>query len=67
MNRSSPKWRHGDQLAKPIKEMILKIKQKPTDNQEPSRSPRPLDQIVRILRTPPNPLYDLTLPTTFLA
>jgi hypothetical protein len=39
-----------DQLAKHIKEMILKIKRKPTDNQERPRKPEPLDQIVRILR-----------------
>ncbi len=49
-----------DQLAKHIKEMILKIKRKPADNPEPPRKPEPLDQIVRILRSPPNSLYDLT-------
>jgi hypothetical protein len=52
-----------DQIAKHIKEMILKIKREPTDNQEPPRSPEPLDQIVRILRSLPNRLYDLTPPT----
>jgi hypothetical protein len=52
-----------DQLAKHIKEMIRKIKREPTDNQGPSRSPEPLDRIVRILRSPPNRLYDLTPPT----
>jgi hypothetical protein len=30
-----------DQLAKHIKEMIRKITRKPTDNQEPPRSPEP--------------------------
>jgi hypothetical protein len=49
-----------DQVAKHIKEMILKIKREPTDNQEPPRSPEPLDQIVRILRSLPNRPYDLT-------
>jgi hypothetical protein len=52
-----------DQVAKHITEMILKIKRKPTDNQGPSRKPEPLDQIVRILRSPPNSLCDLTPPT----
>jgi hypothetical protein len=52
-----------DQIAKHIKEMILRIKRKPTDNQEPPRKPEPLDRIVRILRSPPNRLYDLTPPT----
>ena len=51
-----------DQLAKHIKEMIRKITRKPTDNQEPPRSPEPLDQIVRILQRPTNRLYDLTTP-----
>jgi hypothetical protein len=48
-----------DQIAKHIKEMIFKIKRKPADNQEPPRKPEPLDQVVRILRSP-NSLYDLT-------
>jgi hypothetical protein len=51
-----------DQVAKHIKEMILKIKRKPADDQEQPRKPEPLDQIVRILRSPPNSLYDLTPP-----
>jgi hypothetical protein len=52
-----------DQVAKHIKEMIRKIPRKPTDNQEPPRKPEPLNQIVRILRNPPNGPYDLTFPT----
>jgi hypothetical protein len=52
-----------DQVAKHIREMILKIKREPTDNQEPPRRPEPLDQIVRILRSLPDRLYDLTPPT----
>jgi hypothetical protein len=48
-----------DQVTKHIKEMILKIKRKRTDNQERPRKPEPLDQIVRILRSPPNSCYDL--------
>ncbi len=55
-----------DQVAKHIKEMILKIKRKPSDNQEPPRKPEPLDQIVRILRSPPDRPYDLTFPTRSL-
>jgi hypothetical protein len=55
-----------DQVAKHIKEMILKIKRKPSDNQEPPRKPEPLDQIVRILRGPPDCHYGLTLPTRSL-
>ena len=51
-----------DQVAKHIKEMILKIKRKPTDNQQPPRKPEPLNQIVRILRSPSNSLCDLTPP-----
>ena len=51
-----------DQVAKHIKEMILKVKRKPADHQEQPRKPEPLDQIVRILRRPPNSLYDLTTP-----
>jgi hypothetical protein len=51
-----------DQVAKHIKEMILKITRKPTDNQGPPRKPEPLDQIVRILRSPYHP-HDLTFPT----
>jgi hypothetical protein len=49
-----------DEVAKHIKEMILKIKRKPADNQEPPRKPEPLDRIAHILRSPPNSLYDLT-------
>jgi hypothetical protein len=33
-----------DQVAKHIKEIILKITRKPTDNQEPPRKPEPLDR-----------------------
>jgi hypothetical protein len=50
-----------DQVAKHIKEMILKITRKPTGNQEPPRNPEPLDRIVRILRSPYHP-HDLTFP-----
>jgi hypothetical protein len=49
-----------DQVAKHIKEMILKIKRKPTDNQQPPRRPESLNRIVGILRSPPNSFYDLT-------
>jgi hypothetical protein len=52
-----------DQVAKHIREMILKITRKPTDNQERPRRPEPLDRIIRILRLPPDRRYDLTLPT----
>jgi hypothetical protein len=52
-----------DQLAKHIKEMILKTRRKPADNQEPPRKPEPLDRIVRILRSPFNRPYDLAFPT----
>jgi hypothetical protein len=52
-----------DQVAKHIREMILKITRKPTDNQEPPCTPEPLDQIVRVLRSLPNSRYDLTPPT----
>jgi hypothetical protein len=51
-----------DQLAKHIKEMILKIKRKPTDNQQPPRRPESLNRIVGILRSPYHP-HDLTFPT----
>ncbi|QRM35664.1 hypothetical protein [Microvirga sp. VF16] len=51
-----------DQLAKHIKEMILKIKQHPTDDQEQPSKPEPLQQIVRILQSSRHP-YDLTFPT----
>ena len=36
-----PMTHMDDQLAKHIKEMIRKITRKPTDNQEPPRSPEP--------------------------
>jgi hypothetical protein len=52
-----------DQVAKHIKEMILKIKRKPTDNQERPSKPEPLQRIARILQSPPNSIYDLTFPT----
>jgi hypothetical protein len=49
-----------DQVAKHIKEMILKIKRKPTDNKERPRKPEAIDQIVQILRRHPD---SLTPPT----
>ena len=52
-----------DQVAKHIREMVLKLTRKPTDNQEQPRKPDPLQRIVRILRCLPNRLYDLTPPT----
>lgn len=39
-----------DQVAKHIREMILKITRKPVLHQEQPPKPDPLDQIVRILR-----------------
>ncbi len=48
-----------DQVAKHIKEMILRIKQNPTDNQEWPRKPDTLSQIVRTLRREPDYPYDL--------
>jgi hypothetical protein len=51
-----------DQVAKHIREMVLKLTRKPTDNQEQPRKPDPLQRIVRILQNPYHP-YDLTFPT----
>jgi hypothetical protein len=51
-----------DQVAKHIREMVLKLTRKPTDNQEQPRKPEPLQRIVRILQNPHYP-YDLTFPT----
>lgn len=54
-----------DQVAKHIKEMILKIKRHPTDDQEQPSKLDPLQRIVRILRSLPYSGYDLTPPTRF--
>jgi hypothetical protein len=54
-----------DQVAKHIKEMILKIKRKPADNQEPPRKPEPIDRIAHLLRSPPDRPYNLTFRTRF--
>jgi len=55
-----PMTHMDDQVAKHIKEMILKIKRKPNDNQERPPKPEPLQRIARILRSPPDHPYDLT-------
>jgi hypothetical protein len=39
-----------DEVAKHIKEMILRIKRKPTNNQEPPRKPDTLNWIAKRLR-----------------
>jgi hypothetical protein len=48
-----------DQVAKHIKEMILRITWRPLDNQEQPRKPDTLNQIVRMLRRGPEHLCDL--------
>jgi hypothetical protein len=52
-----------DEIAKHIKEMILRITRRPPDNQERPRKPDTVNQIVRILRRGPDYPYDLMLPT----
>jgi hypothetical protein len=51
-----------DQVAKHIKEMILRITRRPLDNQEQSRKPDTIYQIVRILRRGPEYPCDLMPP-----
>ncbi len=45
-----PMTNTDDQVAKHIKEMILRIKRKPTNNQEPPRKPDTLNRIARTLK-----------------
>jgi hypothetical protein len=52
-----------EQVTKHIKEMILRITRRPTDNQELPRKPDPLNQIVRTLRRGPEYTYYLMPPT----
>jgi hypothetical protein len=47
-----------DQLAKHIKEMLRKIRQKPTEQQERPRKPDTINQIARMLRRVPDYPYD---------
>jgi len=46
-----------DQVAKHIKEMISRIKQNPTDNQEWPCKPDTLNQIIRTLRRGPDRIH----------
>ncbi len=55
-----------DQVAKHIREMILRIKRKPTDNQEPPRKPDTLNWIARTLGREPDYPLDLLPPAPLL-
>ena len=54
-----------DQVAKHIKEMISRIKQNPTDNQEWPCKPDTLNQIIRTLRRGPDRIHGLIPPKCY--
>jgi hypothetical protein len=57
--------RMDDQVAEHIKEMILRIKRKPTDNQEQPRKPHTLNEIIRTLRRGPDRIHGLVPPKCY--
>jgi hypothetical protein len=52
-----------NEIGKHIKEIIRRVVRKPPDNQEQSRKPDTINQIVRTLRRGPEYPYDLMFPT----
>jgi hypothetical protein len=55
-----------DELAKHIKEMILRITRRSTNNQEPPRKPDTLKRIARTLGREPDYPLDLLPPAPLL-
>jgi hypothetical protein len=55
----------NDQAAKHIKKMILRLKRKPTDDQEQRRKPDTLNEIIRTLRRGPDRVHGLIPPKCY--
>ena len=54
-----------DQVAKQIKEMILRITRRPSENQERPRKPDRTNQIIGMLRRGPDRIHGLIPPKCY--